>query len=138
MPATSSAKRPDDGAGRAGQSGGAGVGALFRSVGALHFDRTLLPATSDPQPPWIAAHFDRTRLAATSDPQPPWIAAHLAVLHEASARVGLDVDLDFFAAVRTRHDELVIHLLTGTSLPDECRSAEAKGLNDGKADLKVR
>src|SRR5687768_11224851 len=118
MPATSSAKRPDDGAGRAGQSGGAGVVALFRSVGALHFDRTLL--------------------AATSDPQPPWIAAHLAVLHEASARVGLDVDLDFFAAVRTRHDELVIHLLTGTSLPDECRSAEAKGLNDGKADLKVR
>ena len=62
-----------------------------------------------------ALHFDQTLLAAASDAQTPRIAAHLAVLHEAAARVGLDVDLHFLTAVRTRHDELVIHVMVAAT-----------------------
>ena len=40
----------------------------------------------------------------------PWVTADLAVLYEAAVDVRLDVDLQLFAAERTRDQELVWHL----------------------------
>ena len=44
----------------------------------------------------------------------PWVTAHLAVLHEVAADVGLEIELDFFSAVRTRDDEGIAHGLNMT------------------------
>ena len=40
----------------------------------------------------------------------PWVTADLAVLHEAAVDVRLDVDLQLFAAERTRDQKLVWHV----------------------------
>ena len=48
-----------------------------------------------------------TVVAGPVDADAPGIAADLAVLHQGAANVGLDVDLDLFAAVRTGDEELV-------------------------------
>jgi hypothetical protein len=44
----------------------------------------------------------------------PRVTAHLAVLHEVAADVGLEIELDFFSAVRTRDEEGIAHGLNLT------------------------
>jgi len=46
-------------------------------------------------------------VASTGHLDPPGVAADLAVLNEASFDVGLDVDLDRLAAIRTGDEKLV-------------------------------
>src|SRR5262249_36210824 len=72
---------------RAAAGGPAGVLALFRSVGARDVDGSVVA---------LSCHED-----------PPGVAADLAVLNEAAADVGLEIDLDLLAAVRAGDDELV-------------------------------
>ena len=52
---------------------------------------------------------DNPIVASTGHVDAPWIAAHLAVLNEAAADVGLDVNFQALAAKRTRDQELVRH-----------------------------
>ena len=61
----------------------------FRSVGARNVD---------------AAVVSRPRHA-----DPPGIAADFAVLDEAAVHIGLEVDFDLLPAIRTHHDELIVH-----------------------------
>jgi hypothetical protein len=49
-------------------------------------------------------------VVSTAHCDAPWVTANLAVLHEASVDVRLDVDLQLFAAERTRDQKLVWHL----------------------------
>src|SRR5215470_16282398 len=55
-------------------------------------------------------------VAAAGDPDSPGVAADFAVLDEAAADVGLDVDLDLLAAVRTRDQEAIVHRRVATSV----------------------
>ena len=50
---------------------------------------------------------DSPLFASTRHVDAPWVAADLAVLNEAAGDVRLDVDLQQFAAKRTRDQELV-------------------------------
>jgi hypothetical protein len=65
------------------------VAELLRAVSAFHVDPSLVAG---------ARHADAPR-----------IAADLAVLDEAAFDVRLEVDLDLFTAVRTGHQELIVH-----------------------------
>jgi hypothetical protein len=47
--------------------------------------------------------------AVRDDANQPWIATDLAILHELTAHVGLEVELDLFSAVRTRDEETFVH-----------------------------
>jgi hypothetical protein len=58
----------------------------------------------------VGAHDRNVPLAADlCNADAPRIAADLAILNKAALHIGFDVDLDFLAAVRACHDELVIH-----------------------------
>ena len=57
-----------------------------------------------------ARDLDVASFAASYHAHAPRIAADLAVLDEAAAHVGLDVDLDLFAAVRAGNQEAIVHL----------------------------
>jgi hypothetical protein len=48
-------------------------------------------------------------VAGTVDAHAPRIAADLAVLHESTRHVGLEIDFDLLTAVRTRDEELIVH-----------------------------
>jgi hypothetical protein len=48
-------------------------------------------------------------IARSDNPHAPWIAAHLAVLDQGAVDIRLQIDLHFFAAVRTGHQELFAH-----------------------------
>ena len=61
--------------------------------------RTIRPLDLHPTLP-IFVHNSKT----------PRVAAHLAVLHDAAVYVGLEVDLNLLAAVRTYHHEQGFHL----------------------------
>lgn len=50
---------------------------------------------------------DSSLLVSTRDADAPWIAAGLAVLDEAAVDVRFDVNLQLFAAKRTRDPKLV-------------------------------
>ena len=50
---------------------------------------------------------DSPIFASANHADAPWIAADLAILNEAAADVGLDVDLQLLAAKRTCDQELV-------------------------------
>ena len=62
---------------------------LFRAVGARDLDVAVVARARDTHPPRVAADF--------------------AVLDEAAFHVGLEIDLDLLAAVRARHEELIVH-----------------------------
>ena len=61
-----------------------------------------------------AADIDAASAATTGHPDPPRIAADLAVLNKGAAHVRLEVDLNLFAAVRTRDQELIVQLSYST------------------------
>ena len=73
-----------------------------------------------------SSHFDVSLLARPDDPHAPRIAAHLAVLDEGAVDIRLEIDLHFFAAVRTCHIELFAHLIAdcGWRIADRWRIAE--------------
>jgi hypothetical protein len=56
------------------------------------------------------------------DPKAPRVAAHLAILHERSANVRLEVNLNLLAAVRTGYEKLILQVVqqsvTGRSVED--------------------
>ena len=54
-------------------------------------------------------HLDVSLVAICRDTKLPGIAADLAVLDERAPDLGLEIDLDLFAAVRARDVELRIH-----------------------------
>ncbi len=56
-----------------------------------------------------ARHVDDAVVPPSGDPHAPRITADLAILDERAANIGLDVDGDVFAAVRTGDKELVVH-----------------------------
>jgi len=56
-----------------------------------------------------AGDVDLAVLAGSVDPDAPGIAADLAVLHERASDVGLEIDFDLLAAVRTDDVELIAH-----------------------------
>jgi len=65
------------------------------------------------------------------DMKAPWVAAHFAVLHERPANIGLEVNLDLFAAVRTRDDELILQSSSSENwLPviDRRRDRDKRGM----------
>ena len=67
--------------------------------------RARLTAHSDPS---ARPTLDIAIVAGSEDADAPRVAAHLAVLHEAASHVGLEVDLDLLAAVRTGDLELIV------------------------------
>jgi len=66
------------------------VRGLLRAVGALHIDETFL--------------------TSSHDEETPRIAAHLAVLNEAAANIGLDIDLDLLTRTRALDQKVVSHV----------------------------
>ena len=56
-----------------------------------------------------APHVDTPITSGTRDMYTPRIAAHLAVLDKSADNVWFDVDLAFFAAVRTSDNEVIVH-----------------------------
>ena len=75
-----------------------------------------------------SSHFYVSLLARSDDPHAPWIAAHLAVLDEGAVDIRLEIDLHFFAAVRTGHKDLFAHLIAdcGWRIADRLRIAEER------------
>jgi hypothetical protein len=71
--------------------------------------------------PVTAADLHVAIVAGPEDADAPRVAAHLAVLHEAPAHVGLEINLDLLAAIRAYHLELIIHL----SIMDRSRRSVA-------------
>src|SRR5665213_2339343 len=73
------------------------------------------PSALIPQPysallrPISARHLDVALFTSACHAHAPRITADLAVLHEAAAHVGLDVNFHLLAAVGARHEKLVIH-----------------------------
>ena len=61
--------------------------ALIRSIGTRHLNVSLA---------LIGKHANQ-----------PWVTAHFAVLHEVTADIGLEVELDLFSAVWTRDEERI-------------------------------
>jgi hypothetical protein len=55
------------------------------------------------------ADVDVPLAAFARHPDAPRAAADLAVLHERSANIRLDVDLDLLSAVGTGHQKVVVH-----------------------------
>ena len=70
--------------------------------------RNLLRTTSP-------SHIDPTVAIAARYADAPWVAAHFAVLNEAAGDIGLNVDFDILAAVRTRHNKQIVHADVFTS-----------------------
>ena len=59
----------------------------------------------------VGAHdLDVAVIARARDAHSPWVAADFAVLDESAFDVGLEIDLDLLAAVRARHEKLIVHI----------------------------
>ena len=56
-----------------------------------------------------ASDFNVAIVARAVHADAPWIAADLAILDEAALHVGLEIDFDLLAAVRTGDKKLIVH-----------------------------
>ena len=58
-----------------------------------------------------ASDLDVARIVVVTDADPPRVAADLAVLDERAMDERIDVDFDFFAAIRTDDGESLVHVI---------------------------
>src|SRR5437867_13374331 len=64
----------------------------------------------------VGAHdLDVAVIARARDTHSPRVAADFAVLDESAFDVGLEIDLDLLAAVRARHEKLIVHVAETTT-----------------------
>jgi hypothetical protein len=78
-----------------------------------------------------------TLVATADDAKPPRIATDLAILHERATRVGLDVNLDLLATIRTDDDELVVHIVRARPAPSRPRPAFGSRLRATRFDAQA-